>query len=257
MYTALFLVALLYLFTVRDTQKPLYRYSVLGAIAVLFPLAGSLLKAYFQGFYEKDSLLWLLPVAAVIAYTIILVYNKQWNVWKKRLMMPFVCILVALCGYMSGGLEETGEQSSYEEEITGMYDWILEHDTKGLILLAGPEEIIQDARAYDGRLMTVYGRDLWEQELTPYFYDSYDPYMYALHDHMEEPLEENQTQLLEELEQAGASYAVFDKDNLTFGEDMQYPASLGKEGYRLDRMAETRHYVIYWRTSPEGSNDGK
>jgi len=49
------------------------------------------------------------------------------------------------------------------------------------------------------------------------------------------------------LEQAGATCVVFDKEKLTFDEEMNYPDTLGDKTLKLKLVDETRHYVIYSR----------
>ena len=124
---------------------------------------------------------------------------------------------------------------------------ILRQSQDEQLLFVAPRELLQYARAYDARFLCVYGRDLWEEELNYAFYDGYDPWMYGLAEYMEGPVEEHREALFACLVQSGADFVVFDKENMTFGEDMQYPAELDCGGLILRRMDETRHFVIYTR----------
>lgn len=247
MYLALFLLAVLYIFIVDDGKKPpFYRYAVLTACLVGIPVTQKLFLMYFQGFYDTVSLEWLLPVFGATAFAVIQVYGKLWDKWKKRCFFPIVCAVILLSGFLSGSYGRIPEAGK-EEEREMVYNLILEKARGEEIFFVAPRELMQYARAYDGRFLGVYGRDLWETELNYAFYDGYDSWMYGLAEYMEEPVEEHRQELFACLVQSGADFVVFDKENMTFGQDMQYPAELDCGGLILRRMDETRHFVIYTR----------
>lgn len=247
MYVALFLIALVYLYLVREEKQPFYRYAVLAAVLVLFPLTRKLLALYFQGFYGKEALQWLLPVFGVISFAVMDIYGKQWEKWKKRLLLPTACIVFLLCGYLAGK-EPAVRAFENRQEAYEVYELLLKDKEELPIVLAAPQELMEHAREYDAEILTGYGRDVWEPKLQYAFYDTYEPWVYELAAAMNRPVEENREKLLDGLEALGATYVVFHKENLTFGEDMQYPSRLVHESMTLYRKAETRHYVIYARS---------
>ena len=253
MYLALFLVAMLSLMATKGEKQPFFKYGVLSALVVLFPVTRWILNRYFQGFYPADAWQWLLPVLGVISFTVMELWEKKgeknWGKWQKRLFLPSICLIFLLCGGLSKAYtwQESSENTENAEEIQEIYEHILQQSGERQILLAAPKEIMEGARAYDAGLLTVYGRDLWETELDYAFYDKYEDWEYSLAEHMEEPVEMQEDTLLKELSMSGATHVVFDKENLTFGEDMQYPATLRSGSMTLKRLEETRHYVIYVR----------
>ena len=246
MYLALFLAAMFYLYMVREEKQPFFKYGVLSAVLVLFPLTRWILNKCFQGFYEAEAWQWLLPVMGVIAFAVIEIWGKQWEKWKRWAIIPVACLVFLLCGVWSQDYLKKDINKNINE-MKEVYDLILNQNTGSEILLVGPQEIMENARAYDGRIITVYGRDVWETDLDYAFYDHYDEWVYGLARHMEKPIIKIGGGLLAELSRSGATHVVFDKENLTFGDDMQYPATLESGGMLLKRMEETRHYVIYAR----------
>lgn len=248
MYLALFLISLLYLYLIKEEKQPFYRYAVLAAVFVLFPLTGVLFDWYFQGMYAKEALQWLLPVYGVTSYAVMDMYTKQWEKWKKAALLPAACIIFLLCGYLSGSAS-AAKLMENNQETEEVYNLLLEQKEEDmLVLLAAPRELMEYARQYDADILTVYGRDIWEPELNYAFYDLYDPWVYELAEDMNKPLDEYRQEILSGLAKSGATHVVFDKDNLTFGADMQYPSRLVFEEMTLYRAEETRHYVIYVRT---------
>lgn len=246
MYLALFLVAILYLYVTKEEKSLFFKYGVLSAILVLFPVTGWVVNRYFQGFYNSQSRQWIIPVLGMIAYAVMEIYGKQWEKWKKRLLLPSVCLVIVLCGFLSHSYLPEKEMER-EQEIEDIYELVLENSDERQILLVAPKEIMESARGYDGRLLTAYGRDIWEQDLDYAFYGNYEEWAYGLSEHMNEPFEENEALVLAELSRSGATHVIFDKENLTFGEDMQYPFSFKSDDMKLEQLEETRHYVIYAR----------
>lgn len=244
MYTALFLAAILYWYIVREEKTKLYIFSIAAAIVTLCPLTALVPYKYFQGFYEADSLQWLLPVLAVVSFAVVDIYDRQTVKWKKYAFIPAICIVMLLSGhlsqpYITGGADEGHAEA---EEI---YDLILDRSGERQAILVAPKEIMEDARAYDGRLMTAYGKDIWETDLDYAFYGNYEEWAYGLAEHMNKSFDENDELIINWLAQSGATHVVFDKENLTFDENMYYPSVLQSGAYTLKRMEETGHYVIY------------
>ena len=244
MYLALFLVAILYLYIVKEEKTKLYMFSVIATLLVLFPLGGWVLDKYFQGFYDDLFLQWLLPVFVIIAFAAVDIYGKQTVKWKKYAVIPAMCLLLLLSGFLSHSYLSVKVDENHAE-IESIYEMILEKGCERQIVLVAPKEIMVNARAYDGRILTAYGRDIWEADLDYAFYGNYEEWAYGLAEHMNQSFEENEELLLDELAQSGATYVVFDKENLTFGEDMHYPAELKSGNMILKGTDETRHYVIY------------
>lgn len=244
MYLALFLTAMLFLYVEKEEKQPFFKYGVLSALVVLFPVTRWVLNQYFQGFYAKEAWLWMLPIFGILAFSVMKLWERQWGKWQKCLLLPAFCLLFLLCGGLSKAYQPTGMPEN-KEEIEQVYEQILAGGDERQVLLAAPREIMEGARAYDAGILTVYGRDIWETGLDYAFYDNYEEWAYRLAQHMEEPMETQKAELLEELTVSGATHVVFNKENLTFGEDMQYPETLRSNSISLKRMDETKHYVIY------------
>ena len=244
MYPALFLVAILYLYIVKEEKTRFFRYSVIGTVLVLFPLGVWALDKYFQGFYSGEALQWILPVSIVVALAVTDIYEKQTLSWKKYVTILFVCVVIFLSGAFAYGYCSDEEELN-RTEIEEVYDLILAMEEDREINLVAPRELMENARAYDGRILTAYGRDIWELDLDYAFYGNYDEWAYRLSEYMDEPVEVNEDLIYEQLMQAGATHVVFDKENLTFDEDMHYPLMIKHGTMELKRVEETHHYVIY------------
>ncbi len=257
MYLAILLVTILYLYTIRHSGKDLLEYGIVSAGFVLFPVTSMLIVVLFQGFYGYDETMWLLPMLVVPAYAVAEIKDVIPADSRKRFLMPIICIIIFLCGWMSFDKDgqtylcEIDDATEYDTEFNEVYDIIIEDagpagaENSRKIVMAAPREIMERARIYDGRIGLAYGRDLWEVDLDYAFYEPITEEARDIAEKMEEPLPGYPSGLIKNLLKVGATYLVFDKENLSYGEDMQYPAEFSSRKYKYSRFSETRHYVIY------------
>lgn len=263
MYLALFLAALLYLYVIHKEKLPFFGYAVCMAVLVMIPPLNILLQKSFQNFYPAEAMRWLLPVFGVNACAVLELRAGLWENRKKRWLLPAACVLFLLCGLLSGQYE-TLHYDTTEDEAGEVYELVLEQaqekqekgqqlsektkQTGGVqVSFVAPRELMEGARAYDARILTVYGRDLWETDLDYAFYGNYEEWAYNLAQWMEEPVDGRTGEVFNALRDSGAKYVVFDKENLIYGEDMQYPKEWRAGRTILQRLGETRHYVVYER----------
>ena len=132
MYLAILLVTILYLYTIRHSGKDLLEYGIVSAGFVLFPVTRLLIVVLFQGFYGYDETMWLLPMLVVPAYAVAEIKDVIPADSRKRFLMPIICIIIFLCGWMSFdkdgqtylcGIDDATE---YDAEFNEVYDIIIE-----------------------------------------------------------------------------------------------------------------------------------
>lgn len=248
MYLALFLVSLLYLYIVREEKTRFWKYAILGSALILCPLTGWIIDRYFQMFYDSTSIQWILPVFGIIAVVVVDIYSAQTVVWKKYAAISTICLLFLLSGSVAYN-HSYAKDNENVSEINEVFDLILDMESEREITLVAPRKIMEIARAYDGRILTAYGKDIWENDLDYAFYGNYEEWAYALSQYMDKPVEANKDILFEQLVKSGATHVVFSKENLIFNEDMNYPNTIKHESMKLKRIEETHHYVIYAATN--------
>lgn len=249
MIFGIFLVSLLCLYCFyRPKRKTLFLYLLVFGLFAAIPLGGNLVKIFFQDYYGGEQTMWILPIYGVIAFCVACLMESRKDRKYRIAMMLIVCMIIILCGRISKYQADAPKVDV--QELSQVYDLLLEGvSEEDQILLIGPDEIVTGARAYSDQILLVYGRDMLEGELNPYFYDGYDPMLYKLREHLKAPIEENERLVLEELKNSYATHVVFDKAYLTFDADGRYPDEFRLDGYRLGYMGETYRYVIYERTS--------
>lgn len=172
-------------------------YALLSAFCVICPVTAALLMKYQTAYYDYADLFGLVPVTGVIAAAAACILTKVSG--KKRIAAVAACLLLlSLCGNLSRpvwtqiraqGLQEGKVQQSIGEGNAEC--WIaaaapvLKENAAEEICLWAPEEILKDVRAKDAEICLVYGRNLWDQALNAWSYDSYDTAIRAMYEWME------------------------------------------------------------------------
>lgn len=177
---AVLLAVLLYLWLggAWKRQKELYSYTALMTIFCIFPATAMVLMLYQTRFYDYEWLWSLVPMTVVIAWGITEFLDVHWkefsfSQWKQGL--PVTALLLAVL-VLCSGLGKTGHSWNDEQvrrrKADEVIDQVLESQD-GDICLWAPREIMEYARERAGGLRLLYGRNMWEEALNAYAYDTY------------------------------------------------------------------------------------
>lgn len=181
-YLAIFFCSLLFLYLIKPKENRTIRiYSLITAVFLFFPLTAFVIVRYRTGYYDYASLWSLLPVTVVAALGLteaaeLLQKKTVGKRWIRYAGYAGLAAAVALCGTLSPfhtdleksrGFEKTSlQETEVLECLAGQEEW------EGLRIWA-PDKIVEEARAYDGSLQLVYGRDMWNNALSGYTFDVY------------------------------------------------------------------------------------
>jgi len=230
-------------------------FGIISSVIVLFPLTNALILLLFQHFYCYEETLWLLPLYAIPAYGVTEMYSSITTPRKKALLVPIMCIVFFLCGWMAFDNNSAELQTNIsdavniDEEYIQVYDFILDYEKTQLsgkrIVMAAPRKLMECARLYSGDIGLAYGRDIWETNLDYAFYEPNEEAAYDLAQKMEEEIDKYTYTFVKDLHELNVNYLVLNKDNLVYDEDMQYPSEFKNKDAKYHRVYETRHFVIY------------
>jgi len=203
---ALLTVVLLYFwFYKREKKNELVVYATVASVFCIFPLVAAVLMAYQTKFYDYEWIWSVVPLTVVVAYglTCFLADLFQSGKLKKRttgVLVTVSCVVVLLlCGSMGAEKED-----SYSVYINDLYPYRGEPDealfrqrayevVENLSHMAGGEELVlwapvelmEYVREADAGIRLLYGRNMWDESLNAYSYDTYDEVVYHLYLWME------------------------------------------------------------------------
>lgn len=176
---ALFLAALLFLWAGgrQEKEKPLLCYSTLMAICCILPVTAAALMLYQTRFYDYEWIWSAVPVTIVTAYAGTRVQAECWQgfrreAWKKGLPVTAGLLAAALlCGGVNDMGAERERAREQRAEAAGLLAAVGADD--GDICLWAPREIMECIRRLDSSILLPYGRNMWEEALDAYSYDTY------------------------------------------------------------------------------------
>lgn len=179
-YAALLFLVLLFLWFRREEEKEklLLVYTTLVTLLCVCPVSAAVLMTYQTRFYDYEWIWNYVPLTLMIAYGGTLFLTKYWeyyqkSIWKSLGIAAVAVALVCLCGSMGeSGFDGTAERQKRvaAQQTLGR---MLEETGRENICLWAPKEIMETARAYDGKIRLVYGRNMWDAALGAYSYETY------------------------------------------------------------------------------------
>lgn len=181
---AALLISLLFLWIYykRVKQKGLLIYTTAAVICCILPVTAALLELYQTRFYDYKWIWSLVPMTAVtgLAITLFLTdFLQEFSRGSRKRQATAAALLAAglvLCGGMgSKPWEGCGRQAEVQErqKAEEILEELQERLQEKQICLWAPRELLEYARAYDASILLLYGRDMWDTDLTAYSYEAY------------------------------------------------------------------------------------
>ena len=174
-----------------QNRELLWKYTVLTAGMAIFPLTAVILMKYQTRFYNYEWIWSAVPVTLVIAAGMTGIYLECYEkYWNGKLLKPAGLIaaglaLIFLCGDLGNEWEQGTFEASGKEKAALVVDKVRETGDTDDICMWGPSEILQYVRGLDGGMKLLYGRNMWDEALNAYAYDTYAPELYELYEWME------------------------------------------------------------------------
>lgn len=176
---ALLLLAILFLWFRREKEKnkEILIYATLITILCIVPVSAAALMLYQTRFYDYQWIWSYVPVNILIAYggTVFLIGQwecyKQW--WKRVGITAGMLVIMLLCSGLGDAFYDAGTQGREREEAQIVLEQLSEMTEGQSVCLWAPKKLMASARAYDGEITLIYGRNMWDAALGAYSYDVY------------------------------------------------------------------------------------
>lgn len=190
---ALLLVSLflMWIYYEKTVKKEFLIYTTIAAACCILPVTAAALMLYQTRVFGYRWIWSIVPMTAMAGFgmTVFLTEILQDSVQNNRRKGILATLLVLTAVLLCGGLGEkprniyTAEQRNRAEHIlvevrTRMQD-------RELFLWA-PQEIMEYARAYDGSIRLIYGRNIWDSSLNAYVGSGYSPEIHAMQKWMDD-----------------------------------------------------------------------
>lgn len=161
----------------REKQRDLIIYATVMTILCIFPFSAVLFMLWQTKFYDPQWIWTIVPVMGLIACGGVLIlewiWNGAWSCRQKGLATVMILCLLLLSGRLSSLGGEVRDLNHERSEIAAVLREI-HPEGEGIICLWAPKEVIAQARSIDPEIELLYGRNMWQEHLNAYSYDTYD-----------------------------------------------------------------------------------
>lgn len=190
---ALLLVSLLLLWTYyeKTEKKEFLIYTTIAAACCILPMTAAALMLYQTRIFDYRWIWSIVPLTAMAGFgmTVFLAEILQNCIQKNRMKgIPATLLLLAVV-LLCGGLGErprntdNAEQRNRAERILAEVQARMQDRE---LFLWAPKEIMEFARAYDGSIRLIYGRNMWDGTLNAYIGAGYPSEIYAMRQWMDD-----------------------------------------------------------------------
>lgn len=187
------LISLLFLWIYykRVKQKEFLIYTTAVTLCCILPVTAVFLQMYQTRFYDYRWIWSIVPMTAMTGFAATLFmteFLQEFCPGNRIRQAVAVVLLVAGLVFCSGMGTETWDGYGKQPERQQAENLLanLQERMQGReICLWAPRSVVEYARAYDADIQLLYGRDIWDSDLTAYTYDKYPGGYYDLYQWME------------------------------------------------------------------------
>lgn len=190
---ALLLVSLFLLWTYyeKTEKKEFLIYTTIAAACCILPMTAAALMLYQTRIFDYRWIWSIVPLTAMTGFgmTVFLSEILQSCIQKNRMKGILATLLLLAVVLLCGGLGEkprntdAAEQRDRAERILAEVQARMQDRE---LFLWAPQEIMEYARAYDGSIRLIYGRNMWDGSLNAYIGSGYSPEIHAMQQWMDD-----------------------------------------------------------------------
>lgn len=178
---ALFLASLLFLWFgfKQEKQRVFLRYSTISALCCMVPVTAAAMMLYQTRFYDYEWIWSIVPVTIITAYAGTKVLAEYWQgfrreAWRKGLPVTAgLLAVVFLCGGLSNEGVDRESERAWREQTENILETVGARTEDSHLCMWAPRKMMEYARCLDSSIILPYGRNMWEEALGAYSYDTY------------------------------------------------------------------------------------
>ena len=159
----------------KEQDKKLFGYTFVMCLLLLIPVTAMCVMIYQTAYYDYEWAWAMVPLTAVIAYGAVRLLEQVKHKRKRKLLLGIVGVaaVLCLCGNQGTPLTVSSEEATAQENtaeiLQELYDYGM---TEGRTMWA-PKNIMEQVRRQDGKILLIYGRDMWDGKAGAYDYEVY------------------------------------------------------------------------------------
>lgn len=200
--TALLLIALLILWKYyrREGAYALGFYTAGMTILCIIPPTAAILMVYQTRFYDYQWIWSMVPMTIVIGMGVVVVEQTALEEFRKKAPVSALIATVAigvlflLCSNMGRTSMDKEAAVESRRHVLQVLQQTKECAGEKELLMVAPKDVLEHVREYDGSIQLLYGRNMWEDSLNAYTYDTYDSQVCLVYEWMEESTEQKELQ---------------------------------------------------------------
>ena len=233
----LLLASFVFLFFRKEQKmrEPFVRYTLLFTVLALFPLTAALLMTYQTRFYNYLYIWSFVPDIAVIAYAASLFAGEELpELYREKKSFAVISVValaaaVLLCSGLVYRPIDAHLVVKTEHDCDAVLS-VLQQKNEEELLVWAPEEVITYIGQNDSSVRLLYGRNMWDNQLNAYFFDTYPEELVSMYRWMEREDEETELGASEcaELVKANAVNCVILYENAAEEDLAQFQAAFGE-----------------------------
>lgn len=153
--------------------KNLLLYTLVMSLLLLIPVTAVFVMMYQTAFYDYEWAWSMVPVTAVLAYGAVCLLKK--NLKKGKLLWGIlgVAAILCLCGNQGTLMTVSGKEAMARENTAEILQELSALDVEKPCILWAPKNIMEQVRRRDGKILLIYGRDMWDVKAGAYDYEAY------------------------------------------------------------------------------------
>lgn len=152
-------------------QGRIWLYSAVMSVVCILPVTAMLCMFYQTKFYDYPWIWSLVPVTGTVAMTGVLLRDRGREAIKKTggVIPILLAVILILTGAGNSSLKDIGPEAKEADRVLAL----LRQSDTGKMILWAPEELMARATVSESDVAVVYGRNMWQEHLNAYTYDTY------------------------------------------------------------------------------------
>ncbi len=148
-------------------------YTLVMSLLLLFPVTAMFVMIYQTAYFDYEWAWCMVPLTAVIAYGGVCLLENIKHKGKLFLGILAIAGVLCICGNQGTILTVDSEEASAQEDTTELLQELYHFGMAKERILWAPKNIMEQVRRQDGRILLIYGRDMWDVKAGSYDYEVY------------------------------------------------------------------------------------